>query len=164
MCLFIPNSMFLCLTLWKGKVYTDNTNTNDDSQSPLVDKSNETAIWPYFYQMDDPKICTHYHLTVCNYVQLPKPISSFVLFVSFSSILMYFQPLPSPSLMCFFYLLFFIYTYPSPTSSRTPPTIPSMTQANQNSYSNFMYTIFIHPRFYSGTNVDWHLQNRSIEA
>ena len=38
---------------------------------------NETAIWPHVYQMDAPKICTHYDH------QPPKAISSFVIFVPF---------------------------------------------------------------------------------
>ena len=38
---------------------------------------NKTAIWPHVYQMDVPKICTHYDH------QPPKAISSFVIFVPF---------------------------------------------------------------------------------
>ena len=53
MCICTPNMKFLCLTLCKGEVYTDDTNAdannanaNDDIQSmivlgSLVDKSNE---------------------------------------------------------------------------------------------------------------------------
>ena len=52
MCICIPNMKFLCLTLCQGEVYTDDddanddTNTNDDGQSmivqgSLVDKPNE---------------------------------------------------------------------------------------------------------------------------
>ena len=39
MCICIPNTKFLCLTLWQGEVCTDDdddANANDDAQSVIA--------------------------------------------------------------------------------------------------------------------------------
>ena len=63
---------------------------------------------------------------------------------------------------CSFYFLFFINTYPSPMSSRTPPLQyhpwPKPIKSMFHIYHIFPSKV----SFHNGTDMDWHLQNRSI--
>ena len=79
-CICIPNMKFLCLTLWQGKVCTDDdandddTNTNDNRQSmiegSLADKRNEPktkktkmALDSFDTSTEQPSVCNK---TTCN--------------------------------------------------------------------------------------------------